>query len=71
MLEKTWFVLFERSINLVPIDMMIDGSVLEGKSYFKMLQPYFLSKLSSDSYIASITKTSSKITRTWSNSMKP
>ena len=40
--------------------MKIDGSVLEEKSYFKMLGLTFSSKLDLGSYITSITKTVSK-----------
>ena len=42
------------------IDVKMDGSVLEGKSSFKMLELTFSSKLDWSSYIISITKTAFK-----------
>ena len=56
---KTQLVLFDRSNNNVSIDMKMDGSVLEKKS-FKMLGLTFSSKLDWGSYIISIAKTASK-----------
>ena len=53
-------VLFDRSDNTVVIDVKIDGSVVEEKSFFKMLGLTFFSKLDWDSYIISIDKTVSK-----------
>ena len=58
---KTQLVSFDRSNNTSAIDVkMGDGSVLEEKSSFKMLQLTFTSKLDWGSYIISIAKTSSK-----------
>ena len=48
----------------------MDGSVLEEKPYFKMLQPIFFSKLDWGSYIISIAKTASKKIRAFICSMK-
>ena len=42
------------------IDVKMDGSVLEEKSSFKMLELTFFSKLDWGSYIISIAKTASK-----------
>ena len=52
--------MFDRSDNTVVIDVKIDGSVVEEKSFFKMLGLTFFSKLDWDSYIISIDKTISK-----------
>ena len=41
-------------------DVKMDGSLLEEKSYFKMLRLTFFSKLDWGSYIISIAKTASK-----------
>ena len=58
---KTQLVSFDRSNNTNAIDVkMGDGSVLEEKSSFKMLQLTFTFKLDWGSYIISIAKTSSK-----------
>ena len=57
---KTQLVLFDRSNNNGSIDVKMDGSVLEGKSSFKMLGLTFSSKLDWGSYIISIAKTASK-----------
>ena len=57
---KTPLVLFDRSNNNGSIDVKMDGSVLEEKSYFKMLGLSFSSKLDWDSYIISISKTAFK-----------
>ena len=57
---KTQLVSFDRSNNSSPIDVEIDGSVLEKKSSFKMLGLTFSSKLDWGSYIISIAKTASK-----------
>ena len=57
---KTQLVLFDRSNNTGAIDVKMDGSALEGKSYFKMLGLIFFSKLDWGSYIISIAKTASK-----------
>ena len=57
---KTQLVSFDRSNNNGSIDVKIDGSVLEEKSYFKMLGMTFSSKLDWGFYIISIAKTASK-----------
>ena len=58
--EKTELVLFDRSNITGAIDVKMDGSVLEEKSSFKILELTFFSKLDWGSYIISITKTASK-----------
>ena len=57
---KTQLVSFDRSNNNGSIDVKMDGSVLEEKSYFKMLGLTFSSRLDWGSYIISIAKTASK-----------
>ena len=57
---KTQLVSFDRSDSIGAIDVNMDGSVLEEKSYFKMLGLSFSSKLDWGSYIISIAKTASK-----------
>ena len=57
---KTQLVSFDRSNNNDSIDVKMDGSVLEEKSYFKMLGLTFSSKLDWGSYIISIAKIASK-----------
>ena len=57
---KTQLVSFDRSHNTGAIDVKIDGSVLEQKSSFKMLELSFSSQLDCGSYIISIDKTASK-----------
>ena len=57
---KTQLVLIDRSNNTGAMDVKIDGSVLEEKSFFKMLGLTFSSKLDWGSYITSIAKSSSK-----------
>ena len=57
---KTQLVLFDRSNNTGAIDGKMDGSVLEKKSFFKMLGFSFPSKLDWGSYIISIAKTVSE-----------
>ena len=57
---KTQLVLFDWSNNTGAIDLKMDGSVLEGKSSFKMLGLTFSSKLDWGSYIISIVKTAAK-----------
>ena len=52
--------MFDLSNNKGSIDVKMDGSVLEGKSSFKMLGLTFSSKLGWGSYIISIGKTASK-----------
>ena len=56
---KTQLVLFDQSKNTGAIDVKMDGSVEEKKS-FKMLGLTFSSKLNWGSYIVSIAKTASK-----------
>ena len=57
---KTQLVSFDRSNSNGSIGAKMDGSVLEGKSYFKMQGLTFSSKLDWDSNIISIAKTASK-----------
>ena len=57
---KTQLVLFDRSNNNGSIDVIMNGSVLEEKSFFKMLGLTFTSKLDWGFYIISIAKTASK-----------
>ena len=57
---KTLLVLCDRSNNNGSIDVKLDGSVLEEKSFFKMLGLIFSSKLDWGSYFISIAKTASK-----------
>ena len=57
---KTQLVLFDRSNSSGSIDVKNDVSVLDEKSYFKMLRLTFSSKLDWGSYIISIAKTASK-----------
>ena len=57
---KTQLVLFDWSIKNGCIDVKRDGSVLEEKSYFKILGMTFSSKLDWGSYIISIDKTASR-----------
>ena len=57
---KTQLVLFDRSKNTGAIDVKMDGSVLEEKSYFKILGLTFSCELDWGSYIVSIAKTASK-----------
>ena len=49
---KTQLVSFERSNNTGAIQVKIDGSVLEEKSFFKMLGLTFFSKVYWGSYIS-------------------
>ena len=57
---KTQLISFNWSNNTGPIDVKMNGSVLEPKSSFKMLGLTFSSKLDWGSYIISIAKTASK-----------
>ena len=57
---KTQLVWFGLSNNIGSIDVKMDGSVLEEKSYFKLLRLTFSSKLDRDSYIISFAKSASK-----------
>ena len=54
---KNQLVLFDKSNNNGSIDLKMDGSVLEERSSFKMLELTFSSKLDWGSYIISIAKT--------------
>ena len=58
---KTQLVLLNQSSNTGSVDLRNDGSSLEEKLSFKMLWLTFSFKLSWDSYIISITKTTSRI----------
>ena len=69
-MEKTQLVWFDRSNNTVAIDMKINGSVLEERSFFKILELTFFSKLDWGSYIISIAKSASKKIGTLIRSMK-
>ena len=60
----------DRSNNTGAIDVKIDGSVLEEKSYFKMVGLTFSSKLDWGSYIITIGKTNSKKLGALIHSMK-
>ena len=53
---KTQLVLFDQSNNTSSIDVKMDGSVLEGKSSFKILGLTFSSKLDLDSNISLLLK---------------
>ena len=57
---KTHLVSFDLSNNNGSIDMKMDGSALEEKSPFKMLELTFSFELDWISYILSISKTASK-----------
>ena len=57
---KTQLVSFDWSNNTGTIDVIMDGSFLEEKSFFKMLELTFSSKLDWGSYITSTAKTASK-----------
>ena len=66
---KTELVLFDRSNNTGSIYVEMDMSVLEEKSYFKMLKLSFSSKLEWGSYIISIAKNAMKKIRAAIHSM--
>ena len=68
--EKTQLVLFDQSNNTGSTDVKIDRTVLEEKSYFKVLGLTFSSKLDWGSYIICIAKTASKRIRALICSMK-
>ena len=68
--RKTQLVLFDRSKNIVSIDVKIDRSVLEEKSSFKVLGLTFCSKLDWGSFIISIAKTAPKKIGALIHSMK-
>ena len=57
---KTQLVSFDWSNNNGSIDVKMDGSLLEEKSFFKMLGLTFSSKLDWGSYFISIAKNASK-----------
>ena len=59
---KTQLVSFDRSNDTGAIDVKMDASVLEKKSFFKMLGLTFSSKFDWGFYIISIAKTTSKKT---------
>ena len=67
---KTQLFSFDWSNNTDAIDVKMDGSVLEGKSSFKMLGLTFSCKLDWGSYIISIAKTASKKIGALIHSMK-
>ena len=67
---KTQLVSFDRSNNDGSINVKMDGSVLEEKSSFKILELTFSSKFDRSSYIISIAKTASKKIGTLIRSMK-
>ena len=67
---KTQLVSFDRSKNTGAIDVKMDESVLEEKTYFKMLGLTFSFKLDWSSYIVSTAKTASKKIGTLICSMK-
>ena len=58
--RKTQLVLFDQSNNTGSIDLRMDVSVLEEKSFFKMLRLTFYSKLNWGSYFIFIAKDASK-----------
>ena len=68
--RKTQLVLFDWSNNTGAIGVKMDGSVLKGKSSFKMLGLTFSSKFYWGSYIFSIDKDASKKSETLIRSMK-
>ena len=63
-------VSFDQCKNTGAIDVKMDGSVLEEKTSFKMLELTFSSKLDWGSYIVSIAKTASKKIGVLIHSMK-
>ena len=67
---KSHIVLIDQSNNTGAIDLMMDGSVLEEISSFKMLGLNFSSKLDWGSCITFIAKTASKKIRAMIRSMK-
>ena len=67
---KSQLVSFDRSNNTGAIDVKMDGSVLEEKLSFKILELTFSSKLNWGSYITSTAKTASKKIRTLIRSVK-
>ena len=70
-IQKTQLVLFDQSNKNGSIDVKMNGSFLEEKSSFKMLELTFPSKFDWDSYIISIAaKTASKKIGALIHSMK-
>ena len=67
---KTQLVSLDQSNNTGFIDVKMDGSVLEERSSFKMLELTFSSKLDWASYIISVAKTAFKKIRVLIHSMK-
>ena len=67
---KTQLASFDWSNNNGPIDMKMNGSVLEEKSSFNKLELTFSSKLDWGSYIISIAKTASMKIRTLNRPMR-
>ena len=67
---KTQLVSFDQSNSNGSIDVKMDGSALEEKSIFKILDLTFSSKLDWNSYIITIVKTVSKKIRALVRSMK-
>ena len=63
-------VSFDSSNSTGGIDVKMDGSVLEGKSSFKILGLSFCSKLDWGSYIISIAKSASKKIGVFTSSVK-
>ena len=53
-------ITFDQSNNTGAIDVKMDGSVLEEKSYFNMLRLTFSSEMILESYIIFIAKTASQ-----------
>ena len=68
--RKTQLVPFDQSNNTGTIDAKVDGSFLEEKTCFKMLELIFSSRLDWDFYIISIAKTASKKIEVLSGSLK-
>ena len=68
--RKTQLISFDQSNDTGAIGVKMDGSVLEEKSFFKMLGLTFSSKLDCDPYIIAIAKTASKKIRALIRSMK-
>ena len=67
---KTQLVSFDWHNNTCSIDVKIDGSILEKKSFFEMLGLTFSSKLNWGSFIISFAKTTSKNIEALTPSMK-
>ena len=57
---KTQMITFDQSNNTGAIDVKMDGSVLEEKSYFNMLRLTFSSEMILESYIIFIAETASQ-----------